>query len=135
MDANFSNPVNENVTFCPQCGAKNHADSRFCLSCGQELNAAAEAAPAFAPVAEEAPSADISSSSPAFASVEEPAVEDISSSTPAFAAAEETAAQSAPAFAAVEEVKSVSYEEPKSAFAEGLPSWTIEPPQVMVRRH
>lgn len=26
------------------------------------------------------------------------------------------------------------YEEPESVFAEGLPEWSIEPPQVMVRR-
>ena len=26
------------------------------------------------------------------------------------------------------------FEEPESVFAEGLPSWDIEPPQVMVRR-
>lgn len=26
------------------------------------------------------------------------------------------------------------YKEPESIFAEGLPSWNIEPPQVMVRR-
>lgn len=48
------------------------------------------------------------------------------------------AANSAPAFAAAKEtaapVKIVKYVEASSAFAEGLPSWSIEPPQVMVRR-
>lgn len=30
--------------------------------------------------------------------------------------------------------KAVVYEEPESAFATGLPSWSLEPPQVVVRR-
>ena len=45
---------------------------------------------------------------------------------------------SAPAFATVaEEAAPVveKYVEPVSVFAEGLPSWDIVPPQVMVRRH
>lgn len=49
-------------------------------------------------------------------------------------------ANNAPAFApasdSVEEVKkAVKYVEPSSVFAQGLPSWSIEPPQVMIRRH
>lgn len=45
---------------------------------------------------------------------------------------------SAPAFAPVaEKAASVveKYVEPVSVFADGLPSWDIVPPQVMVRRH
>ena len=45
--------------------------------------------------------------------------------TPAFAPASET----------VEEKSSTKYVEPSSVFAQGLPSWSLEPPQVMVRRH
>lgn len=43
----------------------------------------------------------------------------------------------APAFAPAQETpeKVTKYVEPRSAFAEGLPAWSIEPPQVMVRRH
>lgn len=44
----------------------------------------------------------------------------------AFAPAQETPVASA---------KVAKYVEPSSAFAEGLPEWSIEPPQVMVRRH
>lgn len=49
-------------------------------------------------------------------------------------------ADDAPAFAPAQETpvapaKVAKYVEPKSAFAEGLPEWSIEPPQVMVRRH
>lgn len=31
--------------------------------------------------------------------------------------------------------KAVKYVEPGNVFAQGLPDWNIEPPQVMVRRH
>lgn len=35
----------------------------------------------------------------------------------------------------VKKVKPVEvYKEPESVFAEGLPAWNVEPPQVMVRR-
>ncbi len=49
------------------------------------------------------------------------------------------APKSAPAFAPVvedvpQETVSAKYVEPVSAFAEGLPTWDIVPPQVMVRR-
>lgn len=45
-----------------------------------------------------------------------------------------------PAFATVNEPvqeakKAAKYVEPSNAFAQGLPEWSIEPPQVMVRRH
>ena len=47
------------------------------------------------------------------------------------------AQNNAPAFAPAQEtpVKAVKYVEPNNAFAQGLPNWSIEPPQVMVRRH
>lgn len=40
-----------------------------------------------------------------------------------------------PAKEAVAPAKVVKYVEPNNIFAQGLPSWSIEPPQVMVRRH
>lgn len=51
---------------------------------------------------------------------------------PAFAPAQE-----APAFAPAQKApaKAMKYVEPANAFAKGLPDWSIEPPQVMVRRH
>ncbi|MBR5826385.1 MAG: zinc ribbon domain-containing protein [Clostridia bacterium] len=49
------------------------------------------------------------------------------------------AQESAPVFSQINETKveqtKSTYEEPESVFAHGLPSWSIEPPQVMVRRH
>lgn len=44
------------------------------------------------------------------------------------------AASSAPAFAAATVETKAKYEEPNNVFAQGLPAWSIEPPQVMVRR-
>ncbi len=52
--------------------------------------------------------------------------------------APQTAANNAPAFASVKETiapaKASRYVEPNNVFAQGLPAWNIEPPQVMVRR-
>ena len=43
-----------------------------------------------------------------------------------------------PAFSQIDETRveetMSKYVEPESVFAQGLPSWSIEPPQVMVRR-
>lgn len=46
------------------------------------------------------------------------------------------AQNSAPAFAPAQEApaKAVKYVEPNNVFAQGLPNWSIEPPQVMIRR-
>ena len=47
-------------------------------------------------------------------------------------------ANNAPAFESAKEtvaVTSAKYTEPESVFAQGLPAWSIEPPQIMVRRH
>lgn len=42
-----------------------------------------------------------------------------------------------PAFEPAKEApaKTIKYVEPNNVFAQGLPNWSIEPPQVMVRRH
>lgn len=45
--------------------------------------------------------------------------------------------QDAPAFKPAKEaapVKTVKYVEPNNVFAQGLPDWSVEPPQVVVRR-
>lgn len=46
------------------------------------------------------------------------------------------AQNNAPAFepAKEEPAKTIKYVEPNNVFAQGLPNWSIEPPQVMVRR-
>ena len=127
--ASFVNAVADGqLLVCPNCQFGNPLDSRFCIKCGHQLkeNKPVDTAPAFASV-EETPAV---SQSPAFASVEEtPAV----SQAPAFASVEEKAAKTkAPAFASVPVVQ--EEEEPKSAFAQGLPEWSLEPPMMVVRR-
>ena len=142
--ASFINAVADGqLLVCPNCQFGNPLDSRFCIKCGHQLkeNKPVDTAPAFASV-EETPAVSQSpaftsveetpavSQSPAFTSVEEtPAV----SQSPAFAAVEEKAAKTkAPAFASVPVVQ--EEEEPKSAFAQGLPEWSLEPPMMVVRR-
>ena len=127
--ASFVNAVADGqLLVCPNCQFGNPLDSRFCIKCGHQLkeNKPVDTAPAFASV-EETPAV---SQAPAFASVEEtPAV----SQSPAFASVEETPAVSqSPAFASVPVVQ--EEEEPKSAFAQGLPEWSLEPPMMVVRR-
>lgn len=153
MDAkttnNFTNAVAGNTELvCPSCGAPNEADARFCEKCGTPIPtvsmptvAPAEETPASVP--DFTPAEGMPVSAPAFAPAEE-----TPASTPAFAPAEDAPAP-VPAFASVEEtsekkpekvpvmvpvVGAVDILEEPSVFAEGLPSWTIEPPQVMVRR-
>ncbi len=109
--ANFINSVaSGSVIPCPNCGAANKSDSKFCIQCGSKLSAPAPAqtdspkpaaAPAFAPVVE--------------ASAPQNAVPTASVDTPA-------------------QSVQVRYVEEKSVFAEGLPEWDIVPPQVVVRR-
>ena len=127
--ASFVNAVADGqLLVCPNCQFGNPLDSRFCIKCGHQLkeNKPVDTTPAFAAVEE----TSAVSQSPAFASVEEtPAV----SQSPAFAAVEEKAAKTkAPAFASVPVVQ--EEEEPKSAFAQGLPEWSLEPPMMVVRR-
>lgn len=130
-NANLINSVAEGTTIpCPACGAALPPDSQFCTVCGQVLEQKAPEAdaPAFAPVEEETPAfAPVEEDAPAFAPVEEeaPAFAPAEEETPAFAPAEEEVPAKAPKHA---------YVEPVSVFADGLPAWDIEPPQVVVRK-
>lgn len=99
--ANFINSVaNEQEVVCEGCGAKNKADSKFCIACGKEFTIVGES----------------------------------SNSTPAFAPVEEVSTDVATEAKPVHTAKIEKYVEPQNVFAQGLPSWNIEPPQVMVRR-
>lgn len=107
--ANFINSVGAGTVIpCPKCGTANESDSKFCMSCGTELSAP------------QTPQAD----GPAFAPVEE-------KETPVQAEERETLAQAEEKETPAQVLK---YVEPNNAFADGLPEWSIEPPQVMVRR-
>lgn len=111
--ANFINSVAAGQEIeCPKCQTKNKANGKFCIGCGEKL----EAIPA-APVENKTPFATIDDDKKETVVVEEKAVE-------------------APVAAPVEKVveKTVVYVEPESVFAQGLPEWSVEPPQVVVRR-
>ena len=112
--ASFVNAVADGqLLVCPNCQFGNPLDSRFCIKCGHQLkeNKPVDTAPAFA-TAEETPAV---SQSPAFSSVEE-----------------KSSKVKAPAFVSVPVAQ--EEEEPKSAFAQGLPEWSLEPPMMVVRR-
>lgn len=112
--ANFINAVvsgQENP--CPNCNTLNEADAKFCASCGTPMiqkSEVAQVVPAFVPL-KKMKMAQETQGSPTPAPAEEKK-EDI----------------------AFEPLKKVQKEEVRSAFADGLPEWTIEPPQILVRR-
>lgn len=107
--ANFINSVASGAIIpCPKCGTGNTSDSRFCIYCGTEIAAYKS-------------TQNTQASAPAFAPIsdaEDECVCDVDTS---------------------DDVENVyvsddRYVEPNNVFAQGLPDWTIEPPQVMVRR-
>ena len=62
-------------------------------------------------------------------------VKTVESNAPAFApVAQEVVSAKAEAKEAVPVVKKGKYVEPDNAFAQGLPSWDVVPPQIVVRR-
>ena len=129
--AEFINAVASGAEIpCPQCGARNTSSSKYCMTCGAELSVSEKqttAAPAFAPVSDENASPEApANNAPAFAPVSD---ENASPEAPANDAPAFEPAKAAPP-PVVEK-----YVEPHNVFADGLPEWSIEPPQVMVRRH
>lgn len=159
MDANskmnFLNniPAGE-VLNCPACGAANKATKSKCFVCGAALKAGTqEAAPADprqemasldAAVEEKAPVAPkveetlppigaTEDKAPAFGGAKEelPPIGKVEEKTPAFGTVEEkkpSKGKTAPKAAEPEEESEVS------AFAQGLPKWSLEPPQIAIRR-
>jgi ribonuclease E len=146
MRANFINSVAEGQTVpCPNCNAANPVDAKFCGICGTPLKKAPE--PTVEPAAEPVPERESTPTVVKAEPVSVPAAE------PQAPAAAETAESAAPApktaaFAPIMQQKNEEtvtvpmpqvpqppvVEEPKAAFAEGLPEWNIEPPQVVVRK-
>ena len=139
MDANFINTVASGQGIpCPNCNTMNEADSLFCFVCGTKLAVTptafepvetTETTNAFAPV-------ETTETTNAFAPVTETVSEKVNNNVaPAFTPVNEVKAEE-PVVKAPEVVKPVSnYVEPESVFAQGLPEWSVEPPQVVVRRH
>ena len=162
MDANIINAVASGAGItCPNCNTMNESDSLFCFVCGTKL---ADATPAaFEPVTNTEPATAFKpvENTNAFEPVETTgtvnAFEPIGATetTNAFEPVNVTETlneaekqEAAPAFAPVNEVKAEepevkapeavkpvsNYVEPESVFAQGLPEWSVEPPQVVVRR-
>lgn len=106
--ANFINSVAGGQGIpCPNCSTLNEADSKFCIACGTPLTQKKpENAVPFA------------TAEPGQEPVRPKPVPEKPKQAEQPKSAEPT----------------VKYTEPESVFAEGLPSWDIEPPQVVVRR-
>lgn len=126
--ADFINSVGAGTVIpCPKCGTVNESDSKFCMSCGTNLSAPQTPqtdGPAFAPIEEK--------KTPVQVEERETPMQVKEKETPVQAEKRETPMQAEEKAAPVQILK---YVEPSNAFAEGLPEWSIEPPQVMVRRH
>ncbi|NBH98311.1 hypothetical protein D7Y41_00265 [Anaerotruncus sp. 1XD22-93] len=117
--ANFINSVGGGQQVpCPGCGVLNKADSRFCITCGTPMQQAAAQEQTEAPPVQEQ-DAEAAPEMP-FAPVKKEETKKARVEKPVTKRAEKPAP--------VEEPEEVS------VFAEGLPSWDIVPPQVVVRR-
>ena len=108
--ANFINSVagGENIP-CPKCGKLNKLGSNFCTTCGNPLvKKQEENNVPFVPVKKQ---------------------EEVEKSTKEVKELVKEVKEPVKIFQTV-----VEDDEPESVFAQGLPEWSIEPPQVMVRR-
>lgn len=136
-------PVNAEGVSCPACNERNEAGAVFCAFCGTKFAAKEDtkqeqaAEPAEGEVQKGAETAEESrpaAASPAFTPVKRPkaAGQPVQAKT-GESPARPVSAPVKPAFQAV--VQTVTDEpEEASTFAQGLPSWDIVPPQIMVRR-
>ena len=151
--ANFINSVAGGQGIpCPNCNTLNEADSKFCIACGTPLTqkkpenvvpfATAEPVqeptptPAAAPSQEKEPVPAAEPSQQPFPTAEPSQQQPFAAAEPSRPPVRPRPVQSRTKQA--EQPKSAAptekYVEPVSVFAEGLPSWDIEPPQVVVRR-
>lgn len=121
---------------CPNCNALNDADSKFCITCGTKLirpEPKPEADLPF-PKVEQTPPAQKPQADLPFRKVEQP-VEPVQAEAPQKKEVPfQTVSDAKQVPETKQEVLYGAYVEPKSVFAEGLPEWSIEPPQVVVRR-
>ena len=123
---------NSGTVICPVCQNANKKGFRFCTVCGNKLDEA-----------ESTKSSDPVTPQPAAA----PAQSKAAGQQPVAPAPDvqrnmgKNASQVAPAFEPAKkmafnfaEPEVEEYKEPVSVFAQGLPSWDVVPPQIMVRR-
>lgn len=138
---------NASEIHCPNCNTMNEAGSSFCLSCGTKLvvssytgvpvqeSVQVGSVPAEAGTMSSNGKSVQESPAPAFAPVKKPTKGNASTGKRGDAM-NQSRQQTAPARVAFQPVVSAVQEEPEEAsvFAQGLPSWDIVPPQIMVRR-
>ena len=121
--ADFINSVaSGEQTTCPSCGTANKNNAKFCVKCGAKL------------IIQETPAPSAPAESTPFAPAQ-PTPAEQTPFAPAPTAPQKSAEPkktTAMPFANTAPIE--EEEEEKSAFALGLPSWNIDPPQVMVRR-
>ena len=123
---------------CQFCGAQNQYGNKFCIKCGHALiYASPRSAP---PAAAAKPEKKAEPGTPFAAAKPEKKTEP---GTPFAAAKPEKKAKPGTPFAAAKPEKKTAFEtfeevlkeqEEVSVFAQGLPEWDLEPPQIMVRR-
>ena len=138
---------------CQFCGAQNQYGNKFCIKCGHALiYASPRSAP---PAAAAKPEKKAEPSTPFAAAKPEKKTEPgtpfaaakpekkTEPGTPFAAAKPEKKAKPGTPFAAAKPEKKTAFEtfeevlkehEEVSVFAQGLPEWDLEPPQIMVRR-
>ena len=117
---------------CSSCNTLNESDSLFCISCGAKLikddeNHSAEI------VKDSVNEEDIAAPKLAFTPVKRPTVGNKSKEMVDKNSVNPLQAEKKPVFRSIEIMPAIE-EEAISVFAQGLPSWNIVPPQVMVRR-
>lgn len=118
---NFINSVaSGEVVICPSCGAQNKSGDTFCLTCGERL-ASKKQNSGSASSSQTADKSQETGSLPASGEVAFKQVEDIP--------------QKQGSKIPLAQVAEIPQEpEPIAVFAQGLPEWNIEPPQVFVKR-
>lgn len=108
--ADFINSVAAgSMILCPQCGATNKPNCKFCTSCGAKIAVSAEKP--MMPLPE--------------------CMFEVKEDTPLLKVGLNSQSE---VQSKIKKEKAPDYVEPNNAFASGLPEWTVEPPQIVVRR-
>lgn len=104
---------------CPECGSENKAEARFCTICGNAL---------VKPVVTENKPVEVAIAKKVETAVDEKVFQ------PTIMIKKSSEAPVKPKIQAEAQAIATSIFEEKSALADGLPQWTLEPPQVLVKR-
>lgn len=136
----FVQPVKEPEICCPKCKAVNDPGSKFCFSCGALIEQAAvpgEAAPKGKPIPKAESRAEMENVPGRDRVSETDHLPKIDNASRAGKASRVVHMPNAEGISKTQNIPIPAVEvndEPESVFAEGLPSWSVEPPVIMVRR-